>query len=156
MNNTSKIFIDPMQLMRLQQHPIKLNGNNNLLVYDDLEHGTLRIYESEGPVCIQQLFTRYMTITNAVLIAEIIINENWKGEEGVFIHKINCEPGYEELVTPMIEQVKDFGYFYSQFDSVGISDLQYEKWLLYAEDILKDFQKVNRVYEYWLDGHSEE
>lgn len=156
MNNTSKTFIDPMQLMRLQKYPIKLNGNDNLLVFDDLESGTLRIYESEGPVCIQQLFTRYMTITNAVLIAEIVINENWKGEEDVFIHKINCESGYEELVSFLVERVMNFGYFYNQFESVGISELQYEKWLPYAKDILKDFQKINRVYECYLDGHKEE
>ena len=97
-----------------------------------------------------------MTITNAVLIAEIVINENWKGEEGVFIHKINCEPGYEELVSFLVERVMNFGYFYSQFESVGISELQYEKWLPHAKDTLANFQKVNRVYECYLDGHREE
>lgn len=144
-----------MQQMRLAEHTIDIN--DNLIVYDNLENGTLRIYEQiGGPVSVQQLVTRYMTIKNAVLLAEIVINSNWK-DEGVFIWKISCEYGHENLVQPMINQVLHFAnYYYSQYNSVAITDREYEKWIPHAKDALKDFQKINRVYECYLDRHREE
>ena len=147
-------MIDPMQQMRLAEHTIDIN--DNLIIYGNLENGTLRIYEQiGGPVSVQQLITRYMTIKNAVLLAEVVINSNWK-DEGVFIHKILCEYGHENLVEPMINQVLHFANYYSQYDSVAITDREYEKWFPHAKDALKDFQKINRVYECYLDGHREE
>lgn len=154
MNGTNGMLIDPMQSMRIAKHPIQIK--ENLIVFDNLESGTLRIYEQmDGPVNVQQLFTRYQSIRNAVLVAEIIINSNWKND-GVFIHKVFCEDGYKTLIEPMIFQVLHFSNFYSCYESVGISDREYEKCLPNAKKALADFQKINNVYEYWLDGHGAE
>ena len=97
-----------------------------------------------------------MTIKNAVLLAEVIVNSNWK-DEGVFIWKISCEYGHEDnLVQPMIDQVLHFANFYEKFESVAITDREFEKWFSHAKDVLSNFQKINRVYECYLDGHREE
>ena len=146
---------DSMQLMRISEHPIDIS--DNLIIYDNLEHRALRIYEQicEGTVTVQQLASETMSIKNAVPIAHIITSSLWK-DEGVFIHKIKCEYGHENLVEPMIKQVLHYADFYNQFEAVGISDREYERWCPYAKKSLKDFQRVNRVYEYWLDKHEEE
>lgn len=125
MNGTNGMLINPMQAMRIAEYPIKIE--ENLIVYDNLEVGTLRIYEQmDGPINVLQLFTRYNSIKNAVLIAEITINSNWKNE-GVFIHRIFCEHGYENLANPMIEHVLHFSDFYDFYNAIGISDIEYEK-----------------------------
>lgn len=150
MNSTNGMLIDPMQSMRISEYPI--NIKENLIVFDNLETGSLRIYEQmDGPVIVQQLFTRYNSIRNAVLIAEVIINSNWKSE-GVFIHKISCEHGYENLINPMIEHILHFADFYDFYNAIGISDREYEKWVPYAKETLSNFQKINRTYEYSLLG----
>ena len=151
----AKPVIDPMQLMRISEHPIDIS--DNLIIYDDLEHGTLRIYEQigSGPVTVQQLTSQFSEIRNAVKLAEVTVNSIWKKEE-VFIWKISYEYGHENLVIPMINQVLHFANFYDQYESVVISDTEYERLFPYAEDVLKDFQKVNRKFEYWLDKHEEE
>ena len=150
MNNTKGMLIDPMQSMRIAKHPIQIK--ENLIVFDNLEAGTLRIYEQmDGPVSVQQLFTRYQSIRNAVLVAEIIINSGWK-DDGVFIHEIFCEHGYESLILPMIYQVLHFSVFYDCYHSIGIADKEFEKCLPHAREALADFQKLNGVYEYRLDG----
>lgn len=70
------MLIDPMQSMRIAKHPIPIK--ENLIVSDNLEAGTLRIYEPlNGPVIIQQLFSQYNNICNAVPVAEITINSLW-------------------------------------------------------------------------------
>ena len=145
-------MIDPMQLKRISEHPIAISDNlENLIVYDDLERGALRIYEKtgDGPITIQQFVSESMNIKNAVPIAQIIISSLWK-DEGVFIHKVLCEFGYENLVEPMINQVLNYATFYNQFEVVGISDREHERWFFHTP-ILKNFQKNNRVYEYWMD-----
>lgn len=148
MNGTNGMLIDPMQSIRISEYPIKIE--ENLIVYDNLEAGTLRIYEPlDGPVIVQQLFTRYNSIRNAVLVAEIVINSNWKSE-GVFIHRIFCEHGYEYLVNPMVEHILHFADFYDYFNAIGISDTEFKKWLPFAKDTLSKFQKINRTYEYSL------
>lgn len=143
--------VNNMQFMRIQEHPIQIN--DNLIVIDNLEGGRIRLYEQTGgPVNIQQLiYGSDSSCKNAVMVAEIIINDSWQGEN-VFIHKISCEYGYEQLITPMIDQVLHFAYFYGNYESVMISDMEFEKWMPYAKEALADFQKVNRVYEYRLEG----
>lgn len=154
MNSTKGMLIDPMQSIRIAEHPIKINGN--LIVSDNLEAGSLKIYEpSSGPIIIQQLFLYYQCIHNAVLVAEITINNLWK-DNGVFIHKISCECGYENLITPMLYQVLHFSDFYDCFNSVGISETEYEKCLPYAKTSLASFQKNSRVYEYAVSGNDAE
>ena len=95
------------------------------------------------------------TIKNAVLLAEVVINSNWK-DEGVFIWKVSCEYGHENLVEPMINQVLHFAGYYSQFESVAITNREFEKWFPYAKNTFVNFKKINRVYEYYLDGHTME
>ena len=146
MNGTNGMLIDPMQSMRIAKHPIQIK--ENLIVFDNLEAGTLRIYEQmDGPVSVQQLFTRYKSIRNAVLVAEIIINSNWKSN-GVFIHKVFYEDGYKSLVEPMVYQVLHFSDFYSCYESVAISDREYEKCLPNAKEALADFQQEESIYIY--------
>ena len=150
-------MVDSMQLMRISEHPICISDSfENLIIYDNLEHGRLSIYEQiGGPVTVQQFESQFTTINNAALLAEIIINSNWK-EESVFIHQISCNYGYENLVEPMINQVLHFAGYYSQFESVSITNREFEKWFSHAKDVLTNFQKINRVYEYYLDGHMTE
>lgn len=145
------LSINNMQFMRIQEHPIQIK--DSLIVIDNLEGGRIRLYEQTGgPVNIQQLICgNEERCKNAMLVAEIIINDSWQGEN-VFIHKISCEYGYEQLITPMIDQVLHFAYFYGGYESVMISDTEFEKWMPHAKDVLIDFQRVNRVYEYRLDG----
>lgn len=144
------LFINTMQFMRIQEHPIQIK--DDLIVVDNLEGGRLRLYEhTEGPVNIQQLICgNESDCHNAVLIAEIIINTTWQ-EKDVFIHKVFYEYGHEQLITPMINQVMHFAYFYGGYESVMISDMEFEKCLPHAKKALADFNKVNRVYEYRLD-----
>ncbi len=73
-------------------------------------------------------------------------------DNGVFIHSISCEQGYEDLISPMICQVLHFSDFYDCFCLVGISEAEYEKWVPYAKETLSNFQKHNRVYEYAPSG----
>lgn len=145
------LFINTMQFMRIQEHPIQID--DNLMVIDNLEGGRLRLYEhTEGPVNIQQLICgNEECCKNAVMVAEIIINATCQKKD-VFIHKVFSEYGYELLISPMIDQVFHFAFFYGGYKSVMISDREFEKCLPYAGDVLADFQKVNRVYEYRLDG----
>lgn len=137
---------DSMQLMRFEHYPIKTE--EKFIVVDNLENGELRIYEHiNGSLNVQQLLSGYGKIDNCVLVAKIIINELWK-EKGIFIHKIFCEHGYEELlIGPMIIQVLRFCQFYDGYQAVGISDREYETWFPYAKEPLTWFMKENRVYE---------
>lgn len=150
----AKEVIDSMQLMRISEHPISISDSlENIIVFDDLEHGRLSIYEQiGGPVTVQQLVSQFTVINNAALLAEVTINSNWK-EDGVFIWKISCEYGHENLVESMVKQVLHFAGYYSQFESVAITDREFEKWFPYAKSVFSNFQKINRVYEYYLDGH---
>ena len=146
-------MVDPMQLMRISKHPIDIG--DNLIIYDDLENRALRIYEQiGGPVTIQQLATQYTIVNNVVPLVEVVINSIWKEDE-VFIHKISFNYGYENLVEPVINQVLHFADFYSQYESVAISDREYERLIPYAKDALANFQKMNRTYVYYLDGHKD-
>lgn len=150
---TNRLHADGMQSKRIVEHPFQTE--DCLLVFDNLEEGTLRIYEPiNGPVHIQQLFSRYGTLKNAVLVAEAVINSN-RREKEVFVHKIQCNYGYESLIQPMTGQILHFADFYN-YESAAISGLEYDKCLPYDKKHFENFQKVNRVYEYRLDGHTNE
>ena len=146
-----------MQLMRISKHPIDISDNlDNLIIYDDLEHGALRIYEQiEGPVTVQQLAAQFVTIRNAAPLVEVVVTSIWKEEE-VFIHEISFNYGYENLVEPVINQILHFAGFYSQYESVAISDREYERLIPYAKDVLAKFKKINRTYVFYLDKHEDE
>lgn len=145
----NRILVDSMQLKRIEEQPIQTK--ETLLVFDNLEAGILRIYEpTGGPVTIQQLYSRYSPIRNAVLIAEAIINSNWR-DEGVYIHSVFCEYGHESPIQPMLEQIIHFANLYDCYQAIGMSELTYNKCLPYAKETLADFKKVNRSYEYQLD-----
>lgn len=149
-SGANRLTADSMQLKRIETYPFQTTGN--LIIFDNLEGGTFRVYEQiNGPVYIQQLFARFGTVENAALIAEAVINSMQKNEE-LFIHKISCEYGYESLIQPVIKQILCFADFYG-YESVVITDSEYDKCLPHAEEALSDFQKTNRVYEYWTGGH---
>lgn len=142
--------MDTMQYMRIKEHPLIVNGD--IIIIDNLESGTLRLYDYFGEsLHIQQLIYGNCDHANVALVAEAIINSHWK-EEGVFIHKIFCEDGYKYLVQPMIYQILHFANFYEIYQSIGMLDREYELWFPYAKEALADFQKMNRVYEYQLPG----
>ena len=42
-NGTNGIVVAPMQLMRIERYPIKID--DNLIAVDNLEEGTLNLYE---------------------------------------------------------------------------------------------------------------
>ena len=143
-NGENNIPINIMQQKRFKEHPIETE--EVLLVFDNLEAGTLRLYEPlDGPVNILQIPTYCTQIKNAVLMAEAVINSNWR-EEGVYIHKVSCEYGHESLIQPMIDQILHFAGYYNCYQSVGISELEYNKCLPYAKESLAGFEKINRVY----------
>lgn len=143
--------LDTMQCIRIQEHPIQIE--EPLIIIDNLESGRIRLYEYTGEksLHIQQLIYGNCNNKNVVLVAEAVINSHWK-DEGVFIHKISCEDGYEYLIEPIISQILHFSFFYETYQSVGMLDREYEHWYPHAKEALADFQKVNRVYEYQLPG----
>lgn len=145
--------MDTMQYMRIQEHPLVVDGVvGNIIIIDNLEVGTLRLYEYiGGSLQIQQLIYGNCNDKNVILVAEAVINSHWK-DEGVFIHKIFCEDGYEHLAEPIIYQILHFADFYEIYQSVGILEREYSLWFPYAREALADFQKINRVYEYRLPG----
>lgn len=146
-DRTRGILIDDMHLRRIKEHPIQIN-NSSIIANDNLEAGSLRLYENtEGAVTIQELFNGYKTSNNSVLVTEIVINTLWQ-PNGIFIHKIFCEHGYEELINPIINQVLHFAYFYEFLNAVGISEREYKQWYPYAKEALTDFQKIQNVYKY--------
>lgn len=149
-SGANRMPINSMQQMRYKEHPIQIK--EPVLVLDELESGTLWIYEQlDGPVNILQAISHYNNVANAVLVAEAVINSGWR-EESVFIHKIFCEHGHEEsVIQPIIDQILHFADFYDCYQSVGISELEYNKCLPFAKDSLADFEKISRVYEYQLD-----
>lgn len=146
------LSINNMQFMRIQEHPLQID--DNMIVIDNLEGGRLRLYEhTDGPLNIQPLiYGNEESCKNAVMVAEIIINDAWQ-KDNVFVHKFFCEHGYESLIPPMIDQVLHFALFYGTYESVIISDMEFEKWFPYAKEALANFKKVNRVYEYVLNGN---
>ena len=150
-SGTKGIILDAMQLNRIFKHPLQIN--ENFIINDNLESGTIRIYEpTGGSLNIQQLYTGYGNVKGAVLVAESIINDIFNGEEekGIFVHKIICEYGYEFLIQPIIEQILYFAGFYESHSLVRILDRDYEKLYPYAPKVFAGFQKMNRVYEYQL------
>jgi len=150
-DGTKGVLLDSMQLERITQHPIQIK--ESFVVNDNLEAGTIRIYETTGgSLNIQQLYTGYGNVKGAVLVAESIINDIINGEEekGIFVHKIICEYGYEFLIQPIIEQILHFAGFYESHSLVRILDRDYEKLSPYAPEVFAGFQKMNRVYEYQL------
>lgn len=148
-SGANRIAIDSMQEMRIKEHPFQ--SDETLVVFDNLEVGSLKLYEPlNGSVMIQEILANQKIVGNAVLIAEAVINSSWK-DNGVYIHKIFYEYGHENLVHPMLEQIIHFAGFYDCYQSVGISELEYEKCLPYAKDALANLKKENRVYEYLIN-----
>ncbi len=120
-----------------------------IIVVNALENGEIRVYELiGGSLNIQQLTTGFDVPDNVSLVSKIIVNELWK-EKGLFIHKILCKNGYENLAETMIYQVLDFAEFHNQYQTVGISDREYERWFPYAKNALKNFNRENRTYVYY-------
>lgn len=131
------------QAQRIKEHPFETE--ESLIVSDNLEAGKLRIFEYiSGSLNIQQLLWSN-DYENAVCVAEMIINEDWK-ENGVFIHKIICNYGYKYLMVPMLNQVLHFSEYYCIRKPIKISKVEYEKCLPYAQKILSDFQCGNNNY----------
>lgn len=147
-NGTNGIVVAPMQLMRIERYPIKID--DNLIAVDNLEEGTLNLYEYvNGILNIQQLFAEENNCKNVISVAQITINDT--EEKGmVCIEKVTCCYGYENLAYAMIYQVVNFGKFYGSCKSVVISESEREKWFLYAGGILADFHKKGSKYVYQI------
>lgn len=139
------------QCQRLKKHPLAIEGN--FIGIDNLEAGEIKIYEYTGGFLniLPLIYRQAQACPNAVPVAEAIINEQWK-DNAVFIHRISCEYGYEDLVQPMVYQILHFAKVYEKYQSVGISDREYEHWVPYAKEALADFCRMNRVYEYQIQG----
>jgi hypothetical protein len=147
-NGTNGIVVAPMQLMRIERYPIKID--DNLIAVDNLEEGTLNLYEYvNGILNIQQLFAEENKCKNVISVAQITINDTEeKGE--IYIEKITCCYGYENLAYSMIYQVINFGKFYESCKSIMISENERDKWFLYAGGILADFHKKDKKFVYQI------
>lgn len=144
-NGVNGIKINPMQLLRFEKYPIRIN--DNLIVIDNLEEGTLKFYEyTSGILNVQKLFVNDNN-KNAMLIAQISINDE-EQNGNICIERIFCCYGYEALAVPMIYQVVNFVKFYECCKSVVISENERENWFLYAGGILSDFHKRDSKYVY--------
>lgn len=131
------------QVQRIIEHPVETN--ENLIVVDNLEAGKIRLFEYiSGPLNIQQLLWNN-NYKNAVLIAQTIINEDWK-EKGIFIHKVFTEYGHEYLISPMLNQILHFSEFYCIREPIKISKTEYEKCFPYAQEALSDFLRGDNNY----------
>lgn len=154
-NSTNGTVINPMQLKRINKYPFRIypadeNATGNYIIDNNLESGHIRVYEKlDGISTVQQLTASIGEPANAVLVAEATIGALWQ-PEGVFIHKINCEHGYENLVRPIIEQIVHFATFYDCYKSVRISERERENWFIYAGGILADFYQKGRTYIYQI------
>lgn len=152
--STNGTTINAMQLKRIQEHPFQViqtleNTMEKFAVNDNLETGSLKIFLQFGnALTVQQLFS-FNTPEDAVLVAELTIGALWQNE-GVFIHSISCEYGYEYLVKPMLEQAVKFATFYECYQSVRISAKEREKWFIFAGGILADFHQKGRTYIYQI------
>lgn len=154
-NSANETIIDPMQLKRINKYPFRIypadeNATGNYIIDNNLESGHIRVYEKlDGISTIQQLTANIGEPVNAVLVAELTIGALWQNE-GVFIHSISCEYGYEYLVKPMLEQAVKFATFYECYQSVRISAKEREKWFIFAGGILADFHQKGRTYIYQI------
>lgn len=147
-NGTNGIKINPMQLLRFKKYPIEID--DNLIVIDNLEEGTLKFYEyTSGILNVQKLFVDDNNCKNADLIAQISIND-LEQNGNIYIEKIFCGYGYEKLAVSMIYQVVNFVKFYECCKSVVISENERENWFLYAGGILSDFHKRDGKYVYQI------
>lgn len=54
-NDTNGIVVAPMQLMRIVNYPLKIDGS--LIIVDNLEEGALKLYEYEGGILIRFFLT---------------------------------------------------------------------------------------------------
>lgn len=149
MNRAKASDIDCMQLMRIIEHPIKIN--DDLIVVDELETGSLKLYEcAGGPLDIHHLFTDIDAWKNAALVAKITIDQLDR-DSHLSIRNIFCERGYEHLAAPLIYHVISFGKFYDSFQSVRIAEDKREQWFLHAGGVLQDFhRKDDGYYEYHI------
>lgn len=139
------ILVSVNQAIRVEKYPFQTK--EDLIVIDNLEAGKLRLFEyMGGPLNIQQLFwnNKY---TNAVLVAETIINGSWR-DEGIRIHRVSANLGYEHLVEPMIQHVLTFATYYNLLHTVQMPYIQYEGCKPYAEGTLVNFKFVNGMYHY--------
>ena len=118
------------QLERISKYPLQIKGN--MVVLDDLERGTLSIYEpdTDGPVYVQYLDQHY--IKGATLVGHLSISIVTE-EKGILITELNCEEGHEDLAKPMMDHVQHFVDFYDQFEKMGLEDSVYRKWILKEE-----------------------
>ena len=146
LNGINGIKINPMQLLRLQKYPIKID--DNLIAIDNLEEGSLKIYEYTGGFLnITRLFADEINCSNLTLVAEITIYDaEQQGDIG--IEKIYCCYGYENLAIHMIHQAVNFVKFYECCKSVSVSENERENWFLYAGGVLADFHKRDSRYVY--------
>lgn len=147
-NGTNGIVVAPMQLMRIERNPIKID--DNLIAVDNLEEGTLKLYEYvNGIINIQQLFVNENNCKSVIPVAQIAIYGS-EGKGDICIEKVSCCYGYENLAYALIYQVVNFGRFYEFCKSIVISESEREKWFLYAGGILADFHKKDNKYVYQI------
>lgn len=139
------ILVSVDQAIRIEKYPFQTK--EDLIVIDNLEAGKFRLFEyTGGPLNIQHLLWNNKYI-NAVLVAETIINESWK-EEGIRIHKVFANFGYEYLIEPMVQHILTFAKYYNLSHTVQMPHIRYEECKPYAEKALVDFKLINGMYHY--------
>ena len=158
------MLINPMQLMRIKEGNT-LEDLGMCVIDDNLEMGVLRVYAPmEGSIIIQTLVDPRMNeglfkcceivINNLWTIQEILPFDNGKQiieDEKLWIHHVEIEHGYEEIVPSLIRHVIDFARFYG-YEQIGMSEKTHEKLSSINEDLVSGFEDDgNGVYEYQLN-----
>ena len=154
------MLINPMQIMRIKEGST-LEHLGMCVIDDNLEMGVLRVYDPmENSIIIQTLVDPRMN-KGLFKRCEIVINNLWTtqemlpfgngnqiiGDEKLWIHRVEIEHGYEEIIPPLIRHVIDFARFYG-YEQISMSKKTYEKLSSIDEDIVKGFEDDgNGVYE---------
>lgn len=117
------------QSTRITKHPLKIE--NNMLVLDSLETGSMSIFEPDGSKVVYVEHSPDGCVTGGTNLIGEIKTEILLEKKAVLVTEIYCKDSYEELVKAMIDQVEFFVEYYEGFDKMEMSDSVLEKWDLY-------------------------
>lgn len=109
MDGSGAVFEGMRQLMRTLEHPLDLKGN--IIVWDNLESGFLRIFEPDADASFVQILHNANCVIGAHMIAELEIIILADKKE-FLIKNYDFKEGCFELEEAMMNQLEHFANFY--------------------------------------------